>query len=435
LTMSNYDDDDDDEEEVGLLSSNALDEEDKNGTYNSKARASGKNGKVEPLEIEPQEIIENISAVEAKNNKRKTNKWEYQRRLVSGCRGAFIFIIISMAMSLWLWSDQTAKVYVGVQKYHDLRVGDIKHWCLDKASSFCTCPNPLTPRHRMNHKTWKEAYYGNVREATMGIDHVDIVFLGDSIIEGWRGLSFGQVNPNKAENTRTFEKLFAKGFGHNADFEGLALGIAGDKTFNLLWRLQNGEIPDSLHPKVFWFLIGTNDFGHDDKPHCSPEVVLMGVLRVIEELRAARPHTLIVVNSILPRSEDGGAVTSQENNLPTVWEGILEVNRELKDYCSNHHNLRYFDATPIFLRQKPDTKGVDGQYIPDSMMGDYLHPTAKGYLEFGEAVVKEMYHIMDSSQAKGTKASDNSSSIEDNDDDALLYMFKHEKQGSQENNV
>lgn len=207
--------------------------------------------------------------------------------------------------------------------------------------------------------------------------NTDVVFLGDSIIEGWRGLSFGKVNPKKELNTRVFGNLFAKGFGHNADFEGLALGISGDKTFNLLWRLQNGELPDTLHPKMWWLLIGTNDFGHDEKPHCSPEIVLMGVLRVIEELRAARPHTLIVVNSILPRSENGGAVTAPDTKIPTVWEGILEVNRKLKDYCSNHHNLRYFDATSIFLRQKENTKGIDDQYIPDSLMADYLHPTHK----------------------------------------------------------
>ncbi len=35
--------------------------------------------------------------------------------------------------------------------------------------------------------------------------------------------------------------------------------IAGDTTRNLLWRLQNGEGPGSLSPKVAIVLIGTND--------------------------------------------------------------------------------------------------------------------------------------------------------------------------------
>mmetsp|Transcript_25009 Transcript_25009/g.37979 ORF Transcript_25009/g.37979 Transcript_25009/m.37979 type:complete len:411 (+) Transcript_25009:60-1292(+) len=406
--MSNYDEDDEQEEQVGLLSSNVLDDEDKNGTYNSKARANGKKGKIEPLEIDEVEVIENMSVVEAKDNRQKRGKNDYESSIVSGCRGLFISIVLAISLSLWLWSDQTAKVYVGVQKYHELRIGDVKHWCLDKKSTFCTCQNPLTPRHRINHKMWKAAHYGNVREATMAgeMGNTDVVFLGDSIIEGWRGLSFGKVNPKKELNTRVFEKLFAKGFGHNADFEGLALGISGDKTFNLLWRLQNGELPDNLHPKIWWLLIGTNDFGHDDKPHCSPEIVLMGVLRVIEELRAARPHTLIVVNSILPRSENGdAAVTFGNGKAMPLWEGILEVNRELEEYCSYNRNMYYFDATSTFLNEKPKTKA---QYIEQKMMFDFLHPTARGYQKWGENIVQEIHKLIDVREAEGGRRPINS---------------------------
>lgn len=35
--------------------------------------------------------------------------------------------------------------------------------------------------------------------------------------------------------------------------------MAGDTTRNLLWRLQNGEGPGPLSPKVAVVLIGTND--------------------------------------------------------------------------------------------------------------------------------------------------------------------------------
>lgn len=129
--MSNYDEDDEEEEQVGLLSSNALDDEDKNGTYNSKARANGKKGKIEPLEIDQVEVIENMSVVEAKDKSQKRGEIDYESSIASGCRGLFIFIVLAISLSLWLWSDQTAKVYVGVQRYHELRIGDVKHWCLD----------------------------------------------------------------------------------------------------------------------------------------------------------------------------------------------------------------------------------------------------------------------------------------------------------------
>lgn len=37
--------------------------------------------------------------------------------------------------------------------------------------------------------------------------------------------------------------------------------FAGDQVMNLLWRLQNGELPLQKQPKVAVVLIGTNDLG------------------------------------------------------------------------------------------------------------------------------------------------------------------------------
>jgi len=224
---------------------------------------------------------------------------------------------------------------------------------------------------------------------------VDIVFLGDSIIEGWRGMSFGLPVDSKRTNAVVFDSLFQKRQG--ADFQGLALGIAGDKTTNLLWRIQNQEIPDSLHPSIWWIQVGTNDFLRTN--YCSPEVVLMGIQRVIEELRKLRPGSLIVVNSLLPRSDaDDGSLLSPDKT--SVWQGIMEVNRGLRIYCEKFRSVVFFDATSIFLRQKKGTVGVDGQYIPLDLMADYLHPSAKGYKLWGDAIVAAIYELLDASQSE-----------------------------------
>lgn len=170
--------------------------------------------------------------------------------------------------------------------------------------------------------------------------------------------------------------------------------------------MQNGELPNSLHPSVWWISIGTNDFGHDGKPYCSPEVVSMGILRVIEEVREKRPNALIVVNSILPRSEKGdAAVTFGNGKAMPLWEGILEVNRELEEYCSYNHNMYYFDATSIFLNEKPKTKA---QYIEQKMMFDFLHPTARGYQKWGENIVQEIHKLIDVREAEGGRRPINS---------------------------
>merc|ERR1711982_211764 len=84
-------------------------------------------------------------------------------------------------------------------------------------------------------------------------------------------------------------------------YNGLPLGIPGDTAPNVLWRIQNGELPSYLNPKVFRLLLGTNDLAIKQ---CSEEVVLLGILRVIEELQSLRPDAKIVVNSILPLTDD-----------------------------------------------------------------------------------------------------------------------------------
>lgn len=257
----------------------------------------------------------------------------------------------------------------------------------------------MEPEHRAGHKTWQEAHAGNVRDAMMA-RNTDIVFLGDSIIEGWRGMSLGQLIPEKKPNIKVFDAHFDERKG--AKFQGLALGLAGDKSYNLLWRIQNGELPPDLQPSIWWISIGTNDFGRA-LPHCSAEVVLLGIKRVVEELRRLRPGSKIVVNSVLPRSEDdlnGRLLDSKNPNRKTVWQGIMEVNRGLRDYCSKIGNVSYFDATSIFVRQDEGTKGVDGMYIPKDLMYDFLHPTAEGYEKWGDAIISKVHEVIDASQSE-----------------------------------
>ena len=74
----------------------------------------------------------------------------------------------------------------------------------------CSSDNPLIGRHRSKHKHWEEAFFGNVREALIASEmrHVDVVFYGDSIIEGWKGFKLGQLHPYKLENAAVFQHYF-----------------------------------------------------------------------------------------------------------------------------------------------------------------------------------------------------------------------------------
>lgn len=167
---------------------------------------------------------------------------------------------------------------------------------------------------------------------------------------------------------------------------------------NLLWRIQNGEIPDTLRPSVWWILIGTNDFLLYE--HCSPDVVLMGIKRVVEEMRKLRPGSIIVVNSILPRTEvdlKGRLFDAKDPDRITLWTGIMEVNRKLRLYCDKFRNVVFYDATSIFLKKDQDTRGIEGMYIPKDLMEDYVHPTKEGYKQFGAAITLAVHQLIDAS--------------------------------------
>jgi hypothetical protein len=70
---------------------------------------------------------------------------------------------------------------------------------------------------------------------------------------------------NRSDGLRNLETIFNQRFrktmNTNATYEGVALGIAGDTSPNVLWRLIHGEMPDYFHPKIWWISLGNNDLG------------------------------------------------------------------------------------------------------------------------------------------------------------------------------
>jgi len=131
---------------------------------------------------------------------------------------------------------------------------------------------------------WMARHEGFVQEARKG--GIDILFLGDSITDGWR---------NKGLNV--WNKYYAP--RHAANF-----GIGGDRTQHVLWRMEKGEL-DGIKPKVVVLMIGTNNTGKekDTGKICNtvPEII-EGVRVVVRELRVKLPDSKILLLAIFPRS-------------------------------------------------------------------------------------------------------------------------------------
>ena len=108
---------------------------------------------------------------------------------------------------------------------------------------------------------------------------IDVYFVGDSITRRW-GTSEEQYKDFLANWNANFKGWNAANFGWG-----------GDKTQNMLWRLQNGEL-DGVNPKVIVLMAGTNNVGNatpiGDAGARATDVA-RGVTAVVKELRKRAP--------------------------------------------------------------------------------------------------------------------------------------------------
>jgi lysophospholipase L1-like esterase len=178
---------------------------------------------------------------------------------------------------------------------------------------------------------------------------IDVYFLGDSITRRW-----GASDRQYAELLGNWNQNF-KGW-NAADF-----GWGADKTQNMLWRLEAGEL-DGVNPKVIVLMAGTNNIGNqspvDDAEVRSAETI-RGLAAVLKELRARAPNATVVLMGITPR-----------NDNIQVMPIIDAVNRGIAQLADGHR-IRYLNINARLA----DAQGV----LVPGMTSDGLHLTAKAY--------------------------------------------------------
>ena len=195
-------------------------------------------------------------------------------------------------------------------------------------------------------------HLGFVEIAKQG--NIDLLLLGDSITDWWV-----QNDANKA----MFDKYY--GTMRTANF-----AIAGDTTQGVLWGLKNGE-GQGFQPKAVMLMIGTNNSG----TYTAPEIA-EGIGAIVLELRQDFPAAKILLLAIFPRAMPGDPVRDK----------LAEVNRIITKLDDQKH-VFFMDIGGKFL----DEKGV---FLPDSFRPDNLHPQAKGYDIWGEAVASKLAELM-----------------------------------------
>jgi beta-glucosidase len=193
---------------------------------------------------------------------------------------------------------------------------------------------------------------GFVERAKQG--NIDLLLHGDSITDFW---------VQGDANTAMFNKYF--GAMRTANF-----AISGDTTQGVLWGLRNGE-GQGFQPKAVMLMIGTNNTG----AYSGPEIA-EGVGAVVLELRKDFPDAKILLLAIFPRAVPGDPVRDK----------IAEANRIISRLSDQQH-VFYLDIGDKFLDEK-------GYFLPESFRPDNLHPLAKGYDIWGEAVKDKLAELM-----------------------------------------
>lgn len=182
---------------------------------------------------------------------------------------------------------------------------------------------------------------------------IDVYFLGDSIVRRWGALDYPELLANWKENF----------FGWNA----ANFGWGADRTQNILWRLQNGEL-DGVNPKVIVLLAGTNNVGPQARDARTIAEIAHGVKAIIDVCQRKAPTATVILTAIFPRYDNGGARST-----------IERVNQQLASFADGRR-IRFLDIN----RQLVNADGT----LVDGVLNerDKLHPTLKGYQLWADAL-------------------------------------------------
>jgi beta-glucosidase len=200
----------------------------------------------------------------------------------------------------------------------------------------------------------------NKRAAEAG-EKAQVIFIGDSITQGWEG-----------EGKEIWAKYYAP---RNA----VNIGIGGDRTQHVLWRLDNGNLT-GMKPKAAVVMIGTNNSNGEDN---SVEQIADGVAAIIQKLGQKLPQTKVLLVAIFPRSEN-----------PSPQRGkILQVNQIIRKLVDDK-NVFWIDFGHLFV----NSDGV----IPHDLMPDYLHLSKRGYEIWAEAIESKLSEILGDKSVKSS---------------------------------
>ena len=249
------------------------------------------------------------------------------------------------------WDDKDAPYILSVR----IQLTELDELLGAGNSLLANLPNPATtPEARDGW--WMDrhrAIEANVKlAAAQDPAAVDLLFIGDSITQGWEGAG---------------KEIWAENY--SSPRTALNFGIGGDRTQHVLWRLAESSVLN-LTSKVAVVMIGTNNSNTD-----SGADIADGIFAILRELRAKQPNMHILLLLIFPRGADAEDALRKVND---------DANRRIA-IAADDPMIEVLDLSSVFL-------DADGK-LPPAIMPDFLHPQAEGYRRWAAALEPKLQEL------------------------------------------
>ena len=223
----------------------------------------------------------------------------------------------------------------------------ISLFCAVAAMAISVCAQQLSTRPASRGEGWEKRVARDAAKAEQG--GWELVFIGDSITDFWSG-----------RGKSVWDKYYSQ-------YKTLNLGISADRTEHVLWRFDHGQL-DGYQPKLFVVMIGTNNTGHRPLENESPQDTVDGIKAILDKLGEKAPNSKVLLLAIFPRGatpQDGRRVRNEK------------VNAEIQKFADNKR---------VFWMNINDKLLEKDGTLSKEIMPDLLHPNAKGYEIWAEAI-------------------------------------------------
>jgi lysophospholipase L1-like esterase len=191
--------------------------------------------------------------------------------------------------------------------------------------------------------SWLKLHEAHAKTVQENQGSIDVLLVGDSITIQWG---------------ESWKKHFPK-------LKAINIGIGGDKTQNVLWRLDHGGV-DGLQPKAIVLMIGNNNMFFT--PETGIEAAALGIQMCVKNLREKFPEATIIVAKILPAHSPGNR----------FYEDIKKTNSALDPLkLDSDPKVKVLDLWSDFTH-------ADGTIKNDLFTPDNIHLSPAGYTVYAE---------------------------------------------------